>query len=77
MEESKQLEKPQQIYIHCESMVFLQQSDDSVQDNKSLNCGCSSGAILVVLVVTRQSLCSHTGEVRQKKLTFGHRASSI
>lgn len=49
-------------------MVFLQQTDDSVQDNTSLNCGGSSGVILVVHVVTRQSLCGHTDEVRQKNL---------
>jgi len=46
-------------------MVFLQQTDYSVQDNTSLNCGGSSGVILVVHVVTGQSMCGHTKEVRQ------------
>jgi hypothetical protein len=51
-------------------MVFLQQTDDYIQDNTSHNCGGSIGVTLVVHVVTRQSLCGHRGEVRQKNLTL-------
>jgi hypothetical protein len=50
-------------------MMFLQQTGDSAQDSTSLNCCGSSGVILVVHVVTRQSLCGHTGEVRQKNFS--------